>query len=370
MKKTGLILIAMMLVSLLVIVPAMSAVNNISLAAAGNSGITGSASAIAGSFGGVTPHAHLEVNVMMSRLPDANMVYEAWLVDSKSNMKQSIGVLDGRLLNANLTLPGFDPNGPWNAVAVSMEPVNDTNLAPATIVAQGDLPGTAVTASNFTTAAVLPPDESFQRQLTMQRFGLTGDQVTAMRMQGVRYREINLVANAAAQCNQNPLQALDTYMRNGTEPSALASMCNTTVASILTPMPMQAVAGAIQETGPMTSMPGTMGAGMPTVAPLMIYRTYPNGAPVLTESMWRSYQRRGYSWDDVAIATNIASMSNVNIDDLLRMIRIQGLTWNQIIMEQGLKPSNVYDISGWPFSRTGRSLTTPNPPSSSNAPNY
>lgn len=350
MRNTGLMLIAL-IVSLLMVVPAMAAVNNVSLSAVENSGISGSVTTIAGSFGGVTPHTHVEVNVMMSRLPDSNMIYEAWLVDNQSNAKQSLGALDGRLLNANLTLAGFDPNGPWDAVAISMEPASDTNPAPARIVSLGNLPGNSVSASTFMTAAVLPPDESFQRQVTMQRFGLTSDQVTSMRMQGIRYREINLVASVAARCGQDPQQVLDTYMRNGTEPSALAQMCNTTVASVLTPFPT-----TIAVVPPGGSIPGTVGVGTPTVHPPMWYRMYPNGTPVLTLDQWRMYWRRGYSWNDVAIAANIASMTGESIDDLLRMVRVQGQTWHMIIMDRGLSWDSTTDVSTWPFGTNGEVL--------------
>ncbi len=346
MKKVGLILI----VSLLAVVPALGAVYNVNLGAVNNSGFSGSASTITGSFGGVTPHTHVEVNAMMNQMPSAGNVYEAWLVDNKNNVKQSLGVFDGRVLNADFTAASFSANNPWNSIAVSLEPANSMSSMPTNIVAMGSLPGSSVSAANFATAAVLPPDEPLQRQLAMQRFGLTSDQYTALRMEGLGIRDINVAANISKQCNQSPMQAADTYMRNGADLNAVAAACGISVASLLTPFPTTVAVV------PVPAVPGTVGAAtpMPSVTPFTFYRTYPNGAPVLTRDQWLNYHRRGYSWVDVAIAANIASMTGDNIDDLLRAVRIQGMTWSQIALDRGLNYKMVTDVSAWPWERTGR----------------
>jgi hypothetical protein len=91
---------------------------------------------------------------------------------------------------------------------------------------------------------------------------------------------------------------------------------------------------------------------MPVVAPYTYYRMYPNCTPVLLQDQWLSYQRRGFSWIDVAIAANISSMTGDNIDNLLRQVRVSGNTWSQIVMNLGLDPAKVYDVSGWPWDRT------------------
>ncbi len=322
---------------------AFAAVSNVSLGPVSDSGISGATTTIIGSYGGVTPHNHAEVNVRMSQLPPSNSVYEAWLIDNDSNAKRSLGVLDGVHLNANMITPRFSGSGPWDAIAISTEPVNDSSPLPTTIVAQGMLPGSGVSSSDFTSAAVLPPDEALQMQLAMDRFNLTRDQVVAMRMDGLRYRDINLAGNIAMRCgNRSAMQVAREYVESGADLAAVAGTCNMTVAQLLNPAPVVVVAGTQQEYVPGTTM----------VVP-NYYLRRPNGAFVVTRDQWERYRDAGYSWQEVAMAANISRMTGERVGDILRATKTQGLTFRQIAASRNIVWDDVDDVSMWPWERGG-----------------
>lgn len=347
MRNIVIAAVAILGLSLLLTIPALADVTNIGLSKVGANGVTGSATALTGSIDGSSPHTNVELNIKMSKAPPANMVYQVWMTDSKTNANSSIGSSTGTMFTARSSWAGSFANNPFNTILVSVEPANTVSVSPTTVVARGSwASGTAVTAANFPAAAVLPQDESFQRQSVMQRYHLTADQVNSLRMQGWSYNDITMMANAAAKCGNKTVADISNQLTQGQTWDQVAASCNTTVAELMNP----------------TSTPGTVGAGagMPMVAPFTYYRMYPNGAPVLTQSQWRGYQLRGYSWVDVAIAANIVSISGsgMTMDDLLRAIRIQGRTWNDIITEQGLDPNQVYNIAAWPWERVGGSMTS------------
>ncbi len=328
---------------------ALADVSNITLAPVSNSGVSGTATAIAGTFGGVTPHSHLELNARLNQLPSANMVYQAWLVDNDSNTKQSLGIFEGNQISAAMTLPRFSSSmGPWDAVAVSMESANDTSPLPGTIVALGNLPGNSLSSSDFGSMAVLPQDEMFQRQIAMQRFNLTNDQITSLRMQGLTYRQIHLVGNIAANCNQSPITVAQNYMNSGADLVAVANTCNTTVAQLLTPVPFTAVAG----------FQGTVTPGTPYVSNTApsYYLMRPNGARVLTYSQWQRFRNSGYDWREVAMAANISQRTGVPVGDILLQTRLQGLTFRQIAMNYGIPWSDVDNMNMWPWERDGQEV--------------
>lgn len=340
MKKFGLaltIIAALAMISL----PALAVVRNVNLVSTGTQGVSGSATIISGEIGGSNPYFNVEVNANMSSPPPANMVYEAWLVDTKDNAKRYIGTFSGSMLSSREQFAHWGE--PWNSLAVSIEPAHNQNLTPTTVVSQGDVPGSDVSASNFMTTTVLPLDESFQRQLVMQRFNLTNDQVTNLRMQGCNYEQIALAANAAAKCSKSVADISNMLMQGQTW-DQIASSCNTTVASLLTPVPMTAVAGVRQEVTPMVSMPA-------------YYRMYPNGRPVISIETWQMLNQEGFSWRDVAVAANIAAQTGENPEDLLRMVRIQGQTWRDIAISRGLNLDKVMDTSRWPFTQATKPMT-------------
>jgi hypothetical protein len=337
MKHIGLAISVILILSLLVVAPAFSqVVRNVTFSSVGDSGVSGTATTIVGAVGGDRPYQNVELNIRLNETPPADMVYEAWLVDNEANVRRSMGIFTGTRFTGRQQFANFTASGPYDTIAISTEPMRDTSPLPFTVVALGNLPGTTVAAADFTTAAVMPEDEAFQRQIIAQRYNLTSDQVTNLRMQGWSYDDISLAANVSARCNR-PLSQVAQMMQQGYTLDQIASECNTTTALLLTPTPMQAVAGSIEVV-----------PGMRTY-----YRTYPNGAPVLTQQMWSDLSKQGYSWRDVAIATNIAASTGEQIPDLLRMVRIQGMTWRQIAIQRGLNADKMLDVSMWPFSRNG-----------------
>lgn len=280
----------------------------------------------------------------VDKAPAANMVYQAWLIDSKDNTKTSLGAFNGTTFTSRQKMVHFSDNSPFDSVAVSLEPAHNPNPNPSTIVAQGSLPGNSVSSSDFTTMAVLPSDESFQRTAITQRFKFTEDQYNSLRMQGFGPTDIALIGSTASKCNKAPSD-IAAMISQGQTWDQIASTCNVTTASIFEPNPEQAVAGSIQQTGPMPT--GT------AIRPYRYYLRYANGAPVMTPRMWREYARRGYAWEDVCVASNISSYTGESIDDLLRMVRIQGMTWNQVSADRGLNADKMKDTSKWPFSKNG-----------------
>jgi len=327
-------LLALTAVLILIAAPAQAAVGNVNLTAVGDSGVCGMATLIVGSISGTTPYTNVEINVRLNKTPSENMVYEGWLVDKDADYKLSVGAFNGMRLSARHKLVQF---APYDAVAVSLEPANDTNPMPTTIVAMGDLPGASVSGADFARIAILPQDEMFQRQIVMQRFGLTSDQVTDLRMSGCGYSDIAVVANVASRCNKLPSEVAG-MLEQGQTWDQIAQACNTTVATLLEPVPVQAVAGFRAEIRP----------GM--VQPLVVYRRYANGRAIITQETWMYWHKRGYFWRDVAIAANVAAMTGEEVGDLLTIARVQGKTWRQIAFERALYVDEVMDVSGWPFS--------------------
>ena len=342
MRKLGLAL-TIIVVLAMVSLPALAGVRNINLVPAGAQGVSGNATTISGEIGGSNPYFNVEINAGITTPPASNMVYEAWLVDTEGNAKRYIGTFNGSMLSSREQFAHWAE--PWDALAVSLEPAHNQNMAPTTIVAQGNLPGTDVSASNFMTMTVLPPDESFQRQLVMQRFNLTSDQVNDLRMQGWDYPQIALVANAASKCSK-PVADISSMLMKGQSWDQIASSCNMTVAALLTPVPVTAVAGYREQVTP----------GGVVAAP-MYYRTFPNGRPVMSLRMWEDLNQRGYSWRDVAVAANISAKTGENPEDLLRMTRIQGRIWRDIAIDRGLKSADMMDTSQWPFTQATRPMT-------------
>ncbi len=321
---------------------ALAGVNNVSLRSDADPGFTGTATIITGQFGGATPYTSLEVNARLSGMPSSGMICEAWLVDKDSTMKRSLGVLDGSMLSARTKMASFKPGSPWDSIAITMEPADDTDPMPGKIIAQGDLPGRNVMSSDWAAVAVLPENEMFQQQLAMQRWDLTSDQFMALRMDGLMYSDINLVSNIASRCNRTPTQVAADYMMWGGNLSRLADTCNMTVAQLLMPVPMVAVAGSIQEMSPesTTMIPG-------------YYLKRPNGQVVVSRADWMRHQSAGYTWREVAMAANIAKRTGISVGDILRINKVQGKGFSQIALDHGLRPSAVMDVSRWPWERGG-----------------
>jgi hypothetical protein len=353
MKHTGLACAALAAL-LLVVLPLAADVYNVNLAQVGMSGVTGMATTIVGDISGPTPYHNVEINVRLDKAPPADMVYEGWLVDSKNNVKQSIGAFNGRMLYSRMQLVHFESTSPYEMIAITTEPMHDTNPMPMTVVAQGNLPGMKLSASDFSGKAVLPPEENFHRQAISQRFPVKEEQWNDLRMRSWSYADIAVMSSVASRCDKQPTE-IARMLEEGQTWEQIADACNITVAMVFTPIPATAVAGFRAEVGPGMVAPGGM------VATPMYYLRFPNGRPVVSQDMWMAWKDRGYSWRDVAVAANIAARTGENVDDLLRMARIQGRTWTTIALERGINVKDAMDVSRWPFGMDGE-MMRPMPP--------
>lgn len=334
---------------LLAAVPSLAAnVYNVDLKSVGDSDVTGTATTISNEITGATPYFNVEVNMHLNKMPSSNMIYEGWLVDNDVNYKLSLGAFNGMMLSTRQQLLSFGSNMPYDSIAVSIEPVHDTNPMPSMIIAMGDLPGDKVSAADFMRVAVLPEDEMFQRRVVVQRFGLTDDQVTALRMDACSYPLILAVANAASRTNRSPSE-IAQMLSQGQSWDQIASSSNTTVAMLFEPIPMEMVAGFRAEVRPSMAPVSMM------MQPPVFYRQLPNSRRIITQDYWNLLSRAGYSWRDVAVAANIASMTGENVDDLLRMARIQGMTWKRIAFDRAIDVDKAMDVSEWPFGEKGQS---------------
>lgn len=339
MRRTGIALIAAL--ALMIAVPAYASVHNVTLTGTGTAGVSGMATVMVGDVTGTNPYHNVEINIRMDSAPAANQVYEAWLVDSKNNVKRSIGAFSGLKLTTHERFTHFTDSGPFDSVQVALEQAHSVCAQPVSIVSQGTLPGTALSAADFRTMAILPDYEPLQRQLSGQRYNLSDDQITNLRMMAFSYPEINMVANAASRCKKS-VTDVAMMVSQGQSWDDIARSCNTTTAMLMEPVPMQAVAGSRQEVG---MAPGT--GVMP-----MFYQRYVNGRAVVTMSDWNRLHKAGYTWREVAVAANIAARTGEDVDNILRMARVQGMTFDQIAMDRGIAPSSVMDVSAWPFGET------------------
>jgi len=331
---------------------------NLPLAAVGSSGVAASSTTIYGSVGGPTPHTNFEMNIKMAASPSDGKAYQGWAIDSKSNTTTSLGAFDRGDLHALYVAAGSMSNNPYDTLAVSLEPSTGGSLTPTTIVARGAWSNaTSVSASDFTKSAILPYDECFQRGLAKQRYGLSDDQVTELRMMGWGYTDIYLISNVATHLNKCPrdIMSVARMFADGMTLDQIASANNTSVASLLSIGPTTAVAGAMQEICPPPPCPPTNPCN-PVQIP-KFFRMYPNDTPVVTQQIWNSWRRRGYAWTDVAVAANVASQTGETLEYLLRLVRVSGRLWVNIINERGLDQCKTMDVSGWPFERTSTSLS-------------
>ncbi|MDH7481826.1 MAG: anti-sigma factor [Armatimonadota bacterium] len=328
-------------------------VYNVDLKPVGDQGVSGLATIISAKVSGTSPYYNVEVNARADKAPPANMVYEAWFVDNDANYKLSLGAFTGMRFSARTRLVRFSDAMPFDMLAVSLEPADDSNPMPTTIVAQGNLPGSRVSAADFSRVAVLPEDEAFLSHIITQRFGLSSDTANDLRMRGWSYSDIAVMANAAYRCNRQ-VSEVASMLESGKTWSDIAQSCNMTVAELLTPVPRVEVAGALMELPSATAPSGV-------VAPLLYYKRGANNAPLITQQKWNELRVRGYDWQSVAIAANIAAETGESVDDLLRIRRIQGLPWQTIIIDRALDMKKMMDVSGWPFSKDEEEMQTPPP---------
>ena len=356
------IIVTLVVALAFIAVSAAADVVNLPLNAVGSSGVAASSTTLYGAVGGPTPHTNIEINMKMAGPPPDGKIYEGWVIDSKSNAHMSLGAFDRINLHSRYVMAGAMsgslPDG--MSYAVSLESSKGSSLTPTTIVARGNWSdATNVSASDFTTRAILPYDECFQRNLVKQRYGLTDDQVTALRMMAWDYDDINLISNVATNLKKCPrdIMAVAQMFSDGMTLDQIASSNNMTVASLLSLGPSTAVAGSMQQICPQPCPPQNPCATCNPQDIPKYYKKFPNGLPVVTQQSWCQWRMRGYAWTDVAIAANIAAKTGESVEYLIRLVRIQGRLWANIICERGLNQCEMMDVSGWPFDKNSNQLS-------------
>lgn len=356
MRKTGL---AMSAILLLIAIPVFAAgAHNITLAGTGSMSVSGMATVISGDVGGSNPFHNVEVNIRMDKAPASGQVYEAWAIDSSDKVYRSLGAFNGATFHSNSRFTHWSDTGPFDTLAVSLDQAHSTCAAPVTTVAQGVLPGTSLSAADFRSLAVLPDDEAFQRTMIAQSTGLSADQIINYRMMALTYPQIGLAANAAKRCNKS-VDDVVAMLNQGNTWDQIATTCNTTVAMLTEPA-----------LTPVPAMPSSIGAAsLPSMAGPNYYLRYPSGKAVVTAGDWIRLNASGYTWREVAVAANISAITGESVDDILRMVSVQGMTFPQIAMDRGISYSRVSDVSKWPFGEAAVPYGMPSTPSSTGSSN-
>jgi uncharacterized protein (DUF433 family) len=189
--------------------------------------------------------------------------------------------------------------------------------------------------------ATTPEVETFNTNLVMQTFGVDCASVKNLRQAGWSWGDINLMAQLAKRTNQ-PISDIANWRCQGLSYNDIAARYNLTATDITNPSPVTTrVAGVVTEYG---------------YQPLY-YRTDPWGNPVLTRFEAERLQRLGYSWQNIAVAANIAAVTGASVTDVLAWAD-RGYTWPQIAREYGVDPEKAMDISKYPFARTPGTMTT------------
>jgi len=183
--------------------------------------------------------------------------------------------------------------------------------------------------------AVSPEVDQFNIAFVKDRFGLSDADIVALRAQGLTWGDIYMTANLAQRAHQ-PVSQIALLRSQGLSWVEIGSRYNIASSDLTTVFIIPGrVAGVAIE------VPLAMG-------PTAIYNK--NGLVVLTDQDARLFERMGYSWRDIAVATNIAKRTGEPVDDLLR-VRDSGHTWRQISLERGLNADSMMNVSDYPFTR-------------------
>lgn len=180
-----------------------------------------------------------------------------------------------------------------------------------------------------------PEVDAYNSAFAMQYFGLSDSQIASLKAQGLTWGEIYMTANLAQRAGR-PVTEIASLRQQGLTWNDIGGRYNIAMTDVSKPFVLvpSRVAGVTAQVGMVSR-------------PLPIYDR--DGVLVLTEQDAQFYMRAGYSWRDIAIATNIARETRVPVSDLLRMSLNQ--PWSQISRTYGLNPDRMDDIDYYPFSR-------------------
>lgn len=171
-------------------------------------------------------------------------------------------------------------------------------MEPAPMLTPTEKPAT----TSMTTMA--PESENFNRQFAKQYFGLSDSEVQSLRTGGMTWGDIYTAANLANRSGRSVTEVA-SWRNQGLSWTEIGSRYNVAAADISTPFMVRrgSVAGVTEQ---------VMG-GRP--APIL----NKSGSVILTETDAYYLRRQGYSWQDIAVAANIARHTGKPVSDILKM---------------------------------------------------
>jgi hypothetical protein len=192
------------------------------------------------------------------------------------------------------------------------------------------------------TAMMMSPEvDAYNRQFANQYFGISDAEITALRAQGMPWGQIYMTANLAHRANQ-PVSQIAALHSQGLSWVEIGSRYSIASADISSPFMMTGrVAGVAAQVGPMAWQ-----------AP--IYDRA--GSVVLTQRDAWVYRRLGYSWSELAFASNISRRACIPIDVVLRSVDA-GKTYTRIALDYGVDTRDAMDYSDYPFTHEPWSRT-------------
>jgi hypothetical protein len=205
-------------------------------------------------------------------------------------------------------------------------------IPPSTTPPPAEMPATTV--PSVTVPATSSEVEMFNTNNCVSQFNVDRTSVQQLRANGWTWGDIYMMSNIANKTHR-PLLEIANLRSQNLAWVDIANRYNLTALDITSsPVIMTRVAGYTAEYGYMP----------------IYYRTDPWGNPVLTRYDAERLSRLGYSWQDIAVATNISARTGARVDDVLAWTD-RGYTWPQIAREYGLSPRRIMDVSQYPFAR-------------------
>lgn len=229
----------------------------------------------------------------------------------------------------------YGTTSPPAAPSMEAAPTPPTAMETPEATMESAAPPAAVVTTPPMAVAMSPEVDAYNRQFARQYFGLSDADVTALRTQGMTWGEIYLSANVAQRCHQ-PVSRIASLRSQGLSWTEIGSRYNVASSDLTT----------------VYVIPGRV-AGIAAEVPIGMYPSAiynKNGMVVLTAVDVRFFERMGFSWREIAVATNIAKLTGESVDDILR-IEASGKTWSQICLERGLNPDSIMNVNDFPFNK-------------------
>lgn len=209
-------------------------------------------------------------------------------------------------------------------------------------------PGTSTTTGPVGSGPMVTSNEveMFNHNYVVGCYGISDATVNDLR-QRHDWGTIYFIANMAKKTGR-PITEIASLAEQGVAWNDIASRYNVAMSDLTAPMCPTTVA-MVPGAGMTTAGYGTGASVMP------VYITDRHGNIVLTAYDDARLKMRGYSWQDIAIAANIAAQTGLTVDDVLTYTGT-GTTWPQIALRFGLNADDVVDTTMYPFPRSSERM--------------